>query len=92
MVCGVYPTENSNIHSLFVENSQAARPGALSAPRNRDLQARTLRGHHAAETPARANLTANTRGWLAYSLMSRSCAGGIRGGDGDTMSPPVTVS
>ena len=44
-----------------------------------------------AERPARANLTVNTRGWLAYSLMSRSCAGGMRGGDGDTTSPPVTV-
>ena len=42
--------------------------------------------------PAQPNLTANTRGWLAYSLMSRSCAGWMRGGDGDTTSPPVTVS
>ena len=49
-------------------------------------------GRPEAESPARANITANTRGWLAYSLMSRSCAGGIRGGDGDTMSPPITVS
>ena len=42
--------------------------------------------------PAQPNPTANTRGWLAYSLMSRSCAGGMRGGDGDTTNPPVTVS
>ena len=52
-----------------------------------------LEGHHAADpTPAQPNFTANTRGWLAYSLMSRSGAGGMRGGDGDTMRPPVTVS
>ena len=89
-MCGVYPTENSSINSLFVENSQAARPGALSAARKRDQD---LEGHHAADpTPAQPNLTANTRGWLAYSLMSRSGAGGMRGGDGDTTSPPVTVS
>ena len=31
------------------------------------------------------------RGALVYSLMSRSGAGGMRGGEGDTTSPPVTV-
>ena len=92
-MCGVYPTENSSINSLFVENSQAARPGALSAPRTGTATARLGPGHQAADpTHAQPNLTANTRGWLAYSLMSRSGAGGMRGGDGDTTSPPVTVS
>ena len=49
------------------------------------------RGHPEADSLSRANLAANTRGGLAYSLMSRSGGGGMRGGDGDTTSPPVTV-
>ena len=48
-------------------------------------------GHHEAERPSRGNLAANTRGWLAYSPMSRSCAGGMRGGEGKRTSAPVTV-
>ena len=48
-------------------------------------------GHHEAERPSRGNLAANTRWWLAYSPMSRSCAGGMRGGEGKRTSAPVTV-
>ena len=49
-------------------------------------------GHPEADSLSRANLAANTRGWLAYSLMSRSCAGGMRGGEGNNISAPVTVA
>ena len=49
------------------------------------------RGHPEADCLSRANLAVNKHGGLAYSLMSRSGGGGIRGGDGDTTSPPVTV-
>ena len=49
------------------------------------------RGHPEADYLSRANLAANTHGGLPYSLMSRSGCGGMRGGDGDTTSPPVTV-
>ena len=44
-----------------------------------------------AERPSRGNLAANTREWLAYSPMSRSCAGGMRAGEGKRTSAPVTV-
>ena len=55
------------------------------------MSRRTKEGHPEAESLSRANLAAPTRGGLAYS-MSRSCAGGMRGGDGDSRNPPVTVS
>ena len=47
--------------------------------------------HHEAERPSQGNLAANTLGWIAYSPMSRSCAGGMRGGEGKRTSAPVTV-
>ena len=81
--------ENPRNHSFLwkTPTEAAERPtGAATA------RAGARGGHPEAESPARGNLTVNTRGWLAYSLMSRSCAGGIRGGDGDTTSPPITVS
>ena len=40
----------------------------------------------------RARRTGQPRGLLAYSPMSWSCAGWMRGGDGDSTSPPVTVA
>ena len=82
----VSPMENSRIHRLFVENSvrRAERP---QEPRMRgrelDLAAATPRPN-ASHGPI-------SRPTGAYSLMSRSCAGGMRGGDGSMTSPPVTV-
>ena len=66
-------------------NAQALRwlaPGAANAA---GLARR--RGNPKAGCPSRGNLAAG----LAYS-MSRSCAGGMRGGEGDITSPPVTVA
>ena len=73
--------------------------GVLRRPRGRDRAADGKRGrgggggggHPEADSLSRANLAANTHGWLAYSPMRRSCAGGMRGGDGERTSPPVTV-
>ena len=45
------------------------------------------RGHHEDERPTAGTLAA----WWPYLLISRSRAGGIRGADGETTSPPVTV-
>ena len=39
------------------------------------------------ERPTAGTLAA----WWPYLLISRSCAGGIRGADGETTSPPRTV-
>ena len=64
---------------------------ALSNPRSRFWGPAGQEGHPEADWLSLANLAANTHGGLAYSLMSRSGAGGMRGGDGDTTSPPVTV-
>ena len=64
---------------------------ALSNPRSRFLVRPAREGHPEADSLSRANLAVNTRGGLAYSLMSWSGAGGMRGGDGDTTSLPVTV-
>ena len=44
-------------------------------------------GHHEDERPTAGTLAA----WWPYLLISRSCDGGIRGADGETTSPPVTV-
>ena len=62
---------------------------ALRGRRSRVCAA--VEGYPKAERPARANLVANTPGWLAYSLMSRSGAGGMRGGEGERTSTLVTV-
>ena len=78
-----------------MENSQNHRflwkiPGeALSGPRSGDRPA-SSKGN----PPARGGtpLTGQPRGALAYSPMSWSCAGAMRGGDGDSTSPPVTVA
>ena len=64
---------------------------ALSNPRSRFFGPAGQEGRPEADSLSRANLAANTRGGLAYSLMSWSGAGGMRGSDGDTTSPPVTV-
>ena len=65
---------------------------ALSGPRSRVYgPAWEGGGHPEAERPSRANLAANTRGWLDYSPMRRSCAGGMRVGEGERTSAPVTV-
>ena len=65
---------------------------ALSGPISRVCGPACKDGHPEAESLSRANLAANTRGWLTYSLMSRSCAGGMRGGEGNNISAPVTVA
>ena len=79
----VSPMENSRIHRLFVENSvrRAERP---QEPRMRGLGTRATPRPNASHGPI-------SRPTGAYSLMSRSCAGGMRGGDGSMTSPPVTV-
>ena len=80
--------ENPQIKRLFVENCRAARTGRWAAQEPR-MRGRVLRGHHEDEDerPTAGTLAA----WWPYLLISRSCAGGIRGADGETTSPPVTV-
>ena len=75
-VCRVYPMENSRNNRLLWKTPAAT----AERPQEQRPPAQRL------DTPHR-----QPRGALAYPLMSRSCAGGMRGDDGDSRSPPVTV-
>ena len=78
--------KTSEITGFCGKSSQRRRAATGAA-----FLVRPAKGRPEADSLSRANLAVNTRGGLAYSLMSWSGAGGMRGGDGDTTSPPVTV-
>ena len=81
--------ENSQIKRFFVENFRTALTGRWAAQEPR-MRGRVLRGGHHEDEDERP--TAGTlAAWWPYLLISRSCAGGIRGADGETTSPPRTV-
>ena len=79
----VYPMENSWIHSFLWKTP----PAALRGPRSRERARPARHAHPEAEHPSRGK----PRGALAYSPMRRSCAGAMRGDEGEITSPPVTV-
>ena len=95
-MCGVYPIVGPGFVRCLPDSRAEKVCGVYPMENSRNHRLLWKTPAEAAERPeaerhARANLTTNTCGWLAYSLMSRSCAGGMRGGDGETTSPPVTV-
>ena len=75
----------------FCNNSLLWKTHGQGAERSQEPRAR-----RPSQTPrpprGRSPRTGQPRGPLAYSPMSLSCAGWMRGGDGDSTSPPVTVA
>ena len=57
-------------------------------PQELRMRGRVLEGSPRGHTPLTGALSRRTG---PYSLMSRSCAGGMRAGDGESSSAPVTV-
>ena len=81
--------ENSQNHSSLWKNPttrHCAAPGAAFT--RRVAGERPTPSQNTSQVQPRGEIRA---AWLAYA-MSRSGAGGMRGGEGERTSPPVTVS